>query len=227
MQIHKVKKYNAGYPKREETLKNPNLLKNAPDRWKALLASGTILSSVILASCGINSPQDLWNKIKPTPTPPLIEGVVISIPYYYIDEEAIDIIVDEFKAYGIMFDSENTKRVVAELPVDVKSIGDSMEFEYYTLTSEFIVDGTSEDLSISFEFISKEDFSKWAGQDNMYPYYSTTFLRGFLEDGKFNTKNDEIVLAFYSKHTNVDNMEKDLRKQVRDFIQMLEYQGVI
>lgn len=231
MKICKVYKYKPGYPRREDTLNNPNLLKNTPNRWKNLLVSGSVLSSVILSSCGVNSPQDLLNKLIPTPTPQqgFFGGMIVIQEYYFTDEEAIDVIVDEFANSGIAFDTVNTDKVVAELPVDVKFDVRNDKFKYYTLSTGLNVDGINKDYKISFEYVSKEDFSKWTTDENMNSeHIKGKFLDEFLEEGIFETKNGELVMAFYnSSHHDPTWLEEELRQQVREFVQMLQEQGVL
>lgn len=231
MKVNKVRKYQPGYPKKKDTLNNPNLLKSMPGRWKNLLVSGSVLSSVVLTSCGVSSPQDLLNKLIPTPTPPrgFFGGMIVIQEYYFTDEEAVDIIVEEFANCGIAFDTVNTDKVVAELPVDVKFDMRNDKFDYYTLPSGFYVDGVNKRYNISFEYVSSEDFSKWTTDENMNSeHIKGKFLDEFLEDGIFETKNGELVMAFYnSSHHDPAWLEEELRQQVREFIQMLHEQGVL
>ena len=231
MKINPVKKYTPGYPTREETLKNPELLKNLPKRWKGLLVSSSIISAMLLAGCkDVNSPKDIVDKLIPKPQPTgLIMGLIVMEHYSLTDEEAIEIILDEFSKSGLDFDVVHTDNVVADVPVNIKIDNESNEYEYSILNSEINVDGINRDLNISFEYISEDDFVNWTKDVRfLYADQRGHFLDDFLKDKCLNTKEGELVLALYHKSDyDLGVIEEELREQVRDFIDMLKTQGVI
>ncbi len=219
MKICKARRYNAGYPTKEETLINPEILKNMPERWKGLLVSGTLFSSVLLASC---DPRTLFNR-----TVPVVLAGDAYVTLTFAEDEGVEIIIDEFLAQGIEFEHAYRVKVNAELPVDVEY---EEEFEYHTLKAELEVDGMSKDGTIYFEFVSHHDFSKWTDDKVLIDDYFTRgeFLKEFFEDGMFETENGEIVAAFYNTQGfDYGSMEEELRQQVRDFIKMMEEQGIL
>lgn len=230
MKVSKVRNYKPGYPRKEDALSNPNLLKNIPNRWKNLLLTGSVLSFLLLASCDMNDPQKLLSKLIPKSTlQGHTSGMIVLKEFDYTDEEAISVILDEFAKHGITFEVDNTCNVHAELPVDVRMDAGNQTFDYYTLLSGLDVDGHNEEYNISFEYVSQDDFSKWTSNELLLSgFLRKEFLDYFFEDGLFKTENDEFVMAFYNHpHYDPAGLEEDLRNQVREFIHMLESQGII
>ncbi len=220
MKVCKVRKYKAGYPNREETLLNPILLKNMPDRWKGLVVSGSLFSSVLLASC---TPGTLFTR-----TGPAVLAGDMYVSLSFTEDEGVEIILDEFKACCIDFEHAYRVKVNAEVPVDVKQ--DEGEYAYKVLNAELEVDGRNKDGSVFFEFVSQYDFSKWTEDKVLLEddYMRGQFLEEFFEDGVFKTENGEIVAVFYNtRGSDHNSMEEELRQQVRDFIKMMEEQGVL
>lgn len=219
MKFSKIKRYSPGYPTRLQTISNPDLLKKTPDRWKGLLVSGTLFSSALFAGC---NPMNLFNR---TQQVVLMGEVMVYVEL--AEDEAVDIIIDEFRAQGYEFDYAYGKNVNAELPMDFRF---EEEYEYDDLMTELEVDGMSKDGSIFFEFVSKHDVTYWTNDSDMRNdvYLRGQFLKEYFKEGMFKTENGEVVAAFYNmKGSDHDSLEEELRQQVRDFIRLMEEQGVL
>lgn len=168
--IKPVNKYRQPrYPDKLKVLSNPGALKNLPDRWKYNVQVGAALSTLLiltLTACerkGETGPVGVNVKAEVAPIFEHGSGrgsfgcVSIAPPAFLSEEEAFKVIQEEGKRYGINFKTEGftvSKVKIPETSFQGK-VTDSR-------TGNLELDGYDSGKKVGVEFISEEDYKKWA-----------------------------------------------------------------
>lgn len=253
MNIKPVKKYDEpDYPTKDQVMKNPELLKIIPDRWKGNLyvtAALSALLAITLSGCN----NDSGNK---TAAP--LEKSIHSIPIFehgkgrgsfgcdsvappalISEEEAFQVIQEEAKSYNISFEKSNMELKNINLPqVNLFSAQEKEEVLQTVNKGSLKLDGYDANKNIGFDFISKEEYDQWQKEDGMYSSVeSYDFLQAakVLRTGVNKSKEVSVVGIFYNpiaaseneKFPSKETSEEQLRKQIQDFFQWLKAQGII
>lgn len=198
MEVKAVRKYAVpSYPPKEEILRNPQLLKALPERWKSSMAAGIALSSLMLltlTACGskfqegkpgttvsgANNPSTSYNQGTvqgPHVSPVFIHGngrggfgcVSVAPPAFLSEEEAFQIIREEAEKLGVKLEKGGPELVDVQIPVtNLYPSGESSPDTLPSTSGKIELDGFASDRKIGYEFISVEDVKGWHKQGNVF-----------------------------------------------------------
>ncbi|HPT78112.1 MAG TPA: hypothetical protein PK830_03290 [Candidatus Atribacteria bacterium] len=169
--------------------------------------------------------------------------VSVAPPVFLSEEEAMDVIRAEAEAAGISLDSGSLTLKGVRIP----------KTRYYDTTKDtkkgdLELDGYDPDKGIAVEFVSLEDYHNWHVTEFSWASagsYSFIDAARLLRDGLEGKTQRTTVGVFYDsapfdmslweKDLSFEEMEEELkmqsienlRKQVRDFIEWLEGEGII
>ena len=202
--------------------------------------------------------------------------VSVVAPSFLSEHEALQVIKEEALKYGINFENlkygDSPKKGINELEnVDIPetklyfapksddqgSLIKNNNFIDSTKKGNLTLDGYDADKKIGFEFISVDDYKKWAGNEKVWSSIETYDVKNtakLLQKGISNKNGDSNIGIFYDpmpldevfisadeiakkEGKSVDYHEiskkviemadEQLRLQVRDFLEWLKAQGVI
>ena len=164
----------------------------------------------------------------------------VAPPVFLSEEEAMQVIEEECAAQGIDLSGQKTISgtfpATSTLPIAISG-SDSDK----TYAGELELDGYSEALGIGVEFVSTDDILDWKADTGMAATVEEFDLKGTAQRLADCTEN---VAVFYdptaddyrdftgsNEESYVESSKeqslKELREQVRDFLQWLKAQGVI
>lgn len=218
LKVEPIKKYKSpGYPDKRVVLENPDILKTLPERWKDKAFVGLTMSSIILfllSGC---------EKEQPTAGTPMP-------PNYLTEEEAYNVIIDETAKYGVAFDAAGLELKDIELQLDKFSPQGNTSV---TQKLNMQLDGYDKDKGIGFEFVSEDDineFNKSVQQINgegINPLGKNEY-HDKLEKAIKQKDNKVYFDAFYNKdYASDEQLQAELREQVKSFMEWLKTQGII
>lgn len=265
---------------------HPELLRRVPERWRG----NPVVMMALASACALLAERDGYaqsrnpgsgsgTKTATNVVATVADGVTntasifrhgdghgsfgclaVAAPVFLSEEEARQVIVEEAKKAGLMFQAD-AKRLTG-LPLPVTDQYDFLNDESprvtkkpkppRTVTGTLVLDGTDAKRSVSYEYVSEEDFGKWerdhGGLSGSASHYDLLRTAETLRAGLAQAAPKERVGVFYdpmavmqrpagTKWTAADwkkaeqqavgKSKEQLRLQVRDFIQWLKAQGVI
>lgn len=224
MDVVPVKKYREPkYPKREEVLDNPELLKTVPCRWKDNVYVGVALSTLLafsLTSCSSKETGGTNMTSKKAEVAPIFEhgkgrGAFgcssIAPPSFLSEEEAFQVVQEEGEKYGIIFEKgglELERVGIPETKYFLKPESGSGGFNLNnggeinsSKTGDLQLDGYDAKNKIGFEFISSDDYDKWQVKQSIYSTvsdYDFLSTARVLRDGIKNKNGDSTIGIFYN-----------------------------
>jgi len=185
LEVKPLRKYSdPKYPNRDQVRNNPDILKSIPRRWRANPVVLTALGlTITLSSCVRNSitdddPGSSVDKTEKgvvrsdyTAAPVFEHGggsgsfgcVSVVAPYFFSEEEALEIIRNEAESYGgLKLDSVSPPEfqdITIKPPfVEPRPVGNK---DHITTTIEEQADAWNADKRIALEFVSTGDLSNW------------------------------------------------------------------
>jgi hypothetical protein len=262
MDLEPVKKYSSpNYPDKQTIIKNPKLLKTMPERWKGNMYVCTALSSLIMfmfSGCvqkGVSGAEPANGKLEAVPIFEHGTGrgsfgcSSVAPPAFISEEEAFQVIQEEGKKYGLVFDKKDLKLENVKIPETkymLSTVNGKSAAIDSTRKGNLVLDGYDEAKKVGFEFISTDDYEEWQIKSNTrstvdeFDFLSTAKL---LQSGINESKSESSVGIFYNpmmslkasekldidalQNYTTDSAKEDLRKQVKDFLQWLKAQGII
>jgi len=174
-------------------------------------------------------------------------GCVMVAPAVYLsEEEAFQIIKEEAEAKGVHFSDTKTIKGM-NFPATNIYYGDT---EYETWKGSIELDGFDSDLQIGFEYVSEEDVYEWAKESDYWCSVSEYDMKGtaerlsevvkntavFYDPGadadafEMNWEADNETMQAYAdqyRSEQREQMQENLRAQVRDFLEWLAAEGII
>ena len=235
MRIEPIRYYvEPGFPTHRVLEEHPELLTALPERWRVnpiVLATlaGSCLILAGLTGCRAKSTQaapQQPNNRRLHQIRPVILGKPARIVTELGELESRKIIVNEAKKHGIFF-SPTKKKVKVTIPLSAQ---DKKQAVSKSVDLVFELDGLDEKHRLAYEVVSRLDAESLASK---YPWF--TDLAGYGPDNaarkldtelKKDQKEHYFVVATPECYTEKD-AEKQLRKQVQDFIKWLKAEGVI
>jgi hypothetical protein len=246
------------YPTKDAVRADPLILNTLPRRWSGMPALCVALSlslSTGLIGCSNNNDRDDDDDDDLRVSVPFFAhgegrgayGCVMVAPAVYLsEEEALQIIKEEAKAKGVVFDDTKTIRGT-RFPATNINMGDD---EYETWQGSIELDGYDSDLQIGFEYVSENDVNDWAKETDSWCSVSDYDMKGTAERLSKVVKNTAV---FYEPGSDPNAFEMDweadsetidkyfgsyeseqkelmlenLRAQVRDFLDWLAAEGII
>lgn len=170
LKVTHVKSYRTpDYPTKEDVIRNPDILRIIPKRWRknpAICAVLIFTLSTGLFACAKNEDgentqdDDAMSAI----TIPVFEHgsgrgsfgcVSVAPPVFLSEEEACQVIREEAERAGIAF--HDSKTVYADLAMYDSAGGENSNTKK-TVKREISLDGYNADLRIGFEYVSLDDF---------------------------------------------------------------------
>lgn len=219
LKVEPIKKYNSpGYPDKRITHENPDILKTLPLRWKGKAFVGLTISSIallLLSGC-----ERLQPPTGGTPLP----------PNYLTEEEAYNIVKDEAAKYGVAFDTTAPELKDVEFQLDKFSTQGTT-----SILHKFNVplDGYAREKGIGFEFISEDDINEFnysvqqINNEGVNPISKSEY-NDKLEEAIKQKENKMYLDVFYNNgYASDEQLEAELREQVKSFMEWLKAQGVI
>lgn len=263
MNILPLKQYEQPkYPTKEVVMRNPDIVKTLPQRWKGNFYVGAAFSTLILfslTSCANKNSGLNGGNLEAGEVAPIFEHGTgrgsfgcdsVAPPAFLSEEEAMEVIQEEFKSYNIKFEKDRLTLEGVKVP----------ETKYYlqdtsidrTKKRDLELDGYNKEKKIAFEFVSTEDYRNWQGKEGTrssvddYDFLSAAKL---LKKGLDNVSNGTAIGVFYDPMTKLSEEERkeitdsgdwsslekraselakeDLKKQVKDFIDWLKGEGLV
>ncbi len=225
MEIKPIENYKTPlYPKKEEILRNPNLLKTLPERWRGNAYVAVALSSLLFMTLTACSNKDGGNAKIGKPVPIFIHGdgrgsfgcISVAPPAFLSEDEAFDVISEEAKKEGIIFEKNATILENVKIPKTDTFYSPSEEEKSKkmgTVEADLTLDGFDKVKHIGYEFVSKDDIHEWADKNqNMwssvekFEFLSTADT---LSQGVKDKTGDKMVAVFYDPHYKFDS--KDIK----------------
>ncbi len=263
MRVQCIKNYkDPNYPDKGMIMKNPILLSTLPERWKTNRYATAALSTLLLftlTACG-SKPQTGVPVEKTAAVAPIFqhgEGrggfgcMSIAPPSFLSEEEAFQVIWEEADKMGISFEKNGKELSEVRLPETKFYLGSTEDINT-TKTGKLELDGYDESKKIGFEFISKEDYTAWAKEQNMrssvddFDFLTTAQV---LRDGLEGKTGESTIGVFYNTMVRPDKEEinkimnngnweeteerfknlakEELRLQVKDFLEWLKAEGIM
>ena len=221
MNVKPIENYKTpAYPDKNEVLKNPDLLKTLPERWKgkAKACTAVALSSLllmILTSCSTKDNTESAGSDTGTVAPLFIHGdgrgsfgcVSVAPPAFLSEEEAFTVIAEEAQREGIILKGEAPTLYNATVPETNLNYSDK-EKNTRTQKGDLTLDGYDEAKQIAFEFVSRDDIQAWAGQSDVMSSIETfRFLEAaeVLAEGISGKTGPITVATFYDPHYKFDS----------------------
>lgn len=244
MQVQRFAKCRpAAYPDKEAVLGDPDLLRTIPERWKRNAAACAALAATlaILASCsgaarGRGLAVPFFDRGGGRYQYELNVMGRFAPPKVITEDSAFWIIQEEAGKQGLRF--EKTGKILKEALLPERSMQpDNSLYESPKPQSSLQLDGYDAALDIAYEYVSREDSAQWNSKNTIVT--ETAAIAQMKEDArellkglKGNTGNT-IVAVFYDPADEIDGkkdfdqIQEDLRQQVRDFIAWLKAQEII
>jgi len=263
MRIEPLHKYaEPRLPTREIVDEHPELLRLLPRRWQTNSAVVAALTACFaLSSCASNAAGKPSPKAASRIAPVFVHGSgigafgceVVNPPTFLSEEEAREVIVNEAKRAGIIFEKIGKTLPKVELPVTPREFGEKQP-KRQTKAQAIMLDGIDKKRNISFEYVSQDDLVKWQGDPNDHPTstvisYNIAGTAKDLQAGIAKVKPAGAYAVFYdpvvlqkmnfgpstdidatmgrAMSAAMDEARNELRAQVKDFIKWLKAQGVI
>lgn len=199
MKPRALKRYRRpGYPTKSMVMKDPELLKKSLRAFKFPKAGlAPALALFVASSAG------------GTGCVASSSCMVVLPPVYLSEEEAMEIIRDQFSGYGV------------NLSVDPNDLS-ALELEAVE------PDAVDLDLSIAVEFISKEDCVALGGGEEEEEYCDFYTVQSDMQDAVA-AENPDVIFEAFSDPARRDegSAETYLREQVDAFAAWLQSEGVI
>ena len=223
MDVKPIENYKTpAYPNKNEALKNPNLLKTLPERWKgkAKACTAVALSSLllmILTSCSTKDNTESTGSGTGTAAPLFIHGdgrgsfgcVSVAPPAFLSEEEAFTVIAEEAQREGIILKGEAPVLYNVTSPETNLYYSDK-EKNTKAKKGDLTLDGYDEVKQIAFEFVSRDDIQAWAGSSAFMSSVETfRFLEAaeVLAEGISGKTGPMTVATFYDPHYKFDSEE--------------------
>lgn len=175
MQVTPVKHYSEpSFPTRSILDERPELLRLVPKRWQrnpVVLAALTGLCALALGTRALADDTVFRPGVKVAPIFEHGEGqggfgcIAVNPPVFLSEDEARKVILEEAKRNGINFKADSL--TLDSLPVPITDRYEFMERDMPKASGRpfhwqvFRLDGTDAARSISFEYVSNEDFESW------------------------------------------------------------------
>lgn len=162
----------------------------------------------------------------------------VAPPSFLSEEEAFEVIEEEAKRQGIVFTMGGPKLTDVKLPVtDLYPSPERMQESfgteknpYKTKKGNIDLDGYDEERNIAFEYVSTDDFEGWAQNTGIWSSVATYDVKQAaksLREGIKDKNGDNHVAVFYDPILNKTWAKKELKEQVKDFINWLKAEGII
>lgn len=159
------------YPTKEVVMRNSDILKTLPQRWKGNFYVGAAFSTLILfsltACAKSGSGGTSGNEGEGTTTAIFQHGdgrgsfgcVSVAPPAFLSEEEAFEVIHEEMKSYNIKLEKNGLTLKGVKVPETKYYLYDSTINS--TKKRDLELDGYDKEKKIAFEFVSREDYSDW------------------------------------------------------------------
>jgi hypothetical protein len=252
-----VQKYSLPkYPSLSDVCNDPVLLKKLPTRWQRnakVIAAAGLLSAIMISSCVVSN-ADSRNFLNVAPI--FIHGggtgsdgcVMVIPPVFLSEQEALAIIKSVAESGGLNFDTRPPEFIATKNEIDDYVIGKGeISLKYYDskkrVAVTYIPMRSAEMLHKNRGWMSvssynarkladmtAEDLSKQEGDIAVGVFYESG---GDKQDEELNLINTFLQNAYDravvdERLTKTKELsEKNLREQVRDFIEWLQGQGII
>ena len=245
------------YPTQDYLLDHPELLRLVPKRWQGNRIVLTVLSAtaLLISSCHTKATPKVI-KAAPIFIHGEGRGggggIVGDMSFYLTESQAAQIIQDEAVKMSLAFSCPGNTIEYAKVPYTFDDGRTPQEVIHPDDTSavtedelacyrQLALDGYNKKYNVGFEFISREDFDQWLHPQNLTSTASYVDMRTTAErlskslpGTKYDicigifydpvTSHDEVVSLY---HSEMEQSEDQLRRQVRDFIQWLKSEGII
>jgi len=251
-----VKKYSLPkYPSLLDAKNNPDLLRKMPSRWQRnakVIAAAGLLGTIMLTSCGIAN-ADNRNLLNVAPifkhgSGSGAFGCVMIVPSVFLSEqEALAIIRSVAESGGLSFGTRPPDYVATKNEVRDHYIGNGeVRLNYYDsekqvavayipLMSAEMIHKDLRRMSVSSFSASRlaemtvEDLAKQEGDITVGVFYEPGNDRQNEELNLISNISEPYNRATYNEYKAKmkDIMEENLRRQVHDFIEWLQGQGII
>lgn len=215
LKVEPIRKYKTpGYPDKGLVLESPDILKTMPQRWKGKAFAGLAMSSIVLLLLSGCEKQQVTGG---TPIP----------PFYLTEEEAYKVIVDEAEKYGVAFDKAGVELQELRLPFYDQAAKANAEYKM-----DIQLDGYNKEKKIGFEYVSNKDVEEFNNslqqkpEEGVYPLWIDAYSAK-LEQALREKDQGIYFDSFYTNGYEKAEVEKDLREQVKSFMEWLKAQGVI
>ena len=233
MKCRKVRRYALPeYPTHVYLRDHPELLRWVPQRGKSnrlvLSVLGMVLPLLIARQAAAGEAGD--PPAAPLRVAPLfIHGdgrgsfgcVAVNPPVFFSEDEARQVVQDEARKAGIVFDPNGLTLKNVSLPVtdpfdflDEKERGqrkDGGKNQSTTKTGDLVLDGVDRTRNVAYEFVSKEDFAAWERQDQSVwcsvSSYDLKTTASKLAGGLTNATGKTVVALFYEPGAAAPEME--------------------
>lgn len=264
------------YPIIDYYIKNPGLLsKNIPESWIRNKYVATSLATFILIgspktriianqnTCEILEKHssdtnylvqdEISDPVKIAPVFAHGDGsgatgcVVMSPPVFISEDEARKIIFDKLNEEGFVIDTIKTDNVkFKSRQIAISCIGDDELKEYPEVEVEIKMDGYDPTLNLAIEFVSVDDYFKFAEKDNLWGCSVIEFgtkkaaeiiREELVKNGKSNTVvfYDPITSIDFDKHDDWRKSELEAKEeatklllaQVEDFIKWIKKEKIL
>lgn len=237
MQVKPISKYKQPvYPCREDIIKDPDLLKKLPERWRGNSYASAALSLLLimtLTSCrGQNVDTGSRGGViaaKGQAAPIFIHGdgrgsfgcESVAPPAFLSEEEAFTVISEEAKREGIIFSNRGlTLKDVIIPKTDIFYEQDEAK-KVEGVKGDLALDGVDSSKNIAFEFVSQDDIKSWVDKNSgvwssveSYRFLDTaeTLAEGMKDKtGNFN------VATFYDPYFDFESQNtQDMIKNYKD-----------
>jgi hypothetical protein len=239
MDVKPIKDYRAPrYPDKDEALKNPDLLKTLPQRWRGSAYTAAALSALvlmILTSCSQKRGARIAGITRTGQAAPLfVHGdgrgsfgcESVAPPAFLSEEEAFTVIAEEAQREGIILKREAPALKNVSVPLTDLSYNPDKETKTKSQKGELGLDGFDGSKQIAFEFVSKDDLYAWAGNNGFMSSVETfKFIEAaeVLSDGIKDKTAGMTVATFYDPHYKFDDENvQDIIKGTRDDYKAME-----
>lgn len=252
MQLKPVKRYSEPtYPINTILEEHPELLYAVPERWRGNKAVIAALTGLCLLSASYHAQATKNVKSTPTRIAPVFQHgdgrgsfgcEAINPPVVLSEAEARQVIIEEAKRSGIVFNQKDVELPSVKIQLEV-----DMSLYPEGKTEVLKLDGKDTKRNIGFEYVSMDDTELWQAASNgtahtVEPLKAAKLLRKQLATGKprgtYGVFYDPFVRpkSADSRNQNVTEIseydaskasKEELRAQVRDFIKWLKVEGVI
>lgn len=221
MEIVTLKQYKTPhYPIKDEIINSDILLNKLPKRWNSKILPFTSISAALLLTLSACQPVRT-------------AGVNIAPRISLSEEDALIIINDEAKNYGITFEYDKTEIQNVDIPYkqiyNLNTNGTIEEETFETKKGNLILDGYVQNSKIGFEYVSDTDIDQWAADDSQQSLNGENKnIANNLSSSIKNADKEKKIGVFYDPHAvDMTEAKTQLRNQVRNFINWLKAEGVI
>lgn len=241
MQVKPIIKYKFPvYPDREDVLKNPELLRKLPVRWRGNTYVAAALSSLLLmtfTACNYEKEdvKSVESPYKGEAAPLFVHGdgrgafgcSSVAPPAFLSEEEAFSVIAEEAKREGIIFTKDGPTLKNIMVPKTDTFYEQDKDSKVQSEISDITLDGVDESKNIAVEFVSKDDIESWLDKDTgrwssveTYKFLDTAEA---LQSGIKDNTGSMTVATFYDPHYKFDAENiQDIIHDNKDDYKMME-----